>query len=92
MESDRKRRLINIMAEEFTAVEFNLYLDTHPEDEKALNEYNDTVERLNQLKMEYEKEYGPLTNFGYATSEYPWRWVEEPWPWEINFAEMKGEI
>jgi spore coat protein JB len=78
------------MAEEFTAVELNLFLDTHPDDERALNDYNETVERLKELKAAYENQFGPLTNFGYATSEYPWRWVDEPWPWQINFA-MKGE-
>lgn len=92
MANNRKSLLKKIMAEEFTAVELNLYLDTHPDDEKALNEFNDTVRKLNRLKQEYESEYGPLTNFGYATSNYPWKWVEEPWPWEINFAGTEGEV
>lgn len=86
MDRERKQLLMMIMAEEFTAVEFNLYLDTHPDDRKALDDYNQTVKRLAELKQQYEKKYGPLTNFGYVPSEYPWRWVEEPWPWEINFA------
>lgn len=91
MDGARKRMLMNIMAEEFTAVEFNLYLDTHPEDERALADYNHTVKKLNQLKCAYEEKYGPLTNFGFAESEFPWRWVEEPWPWEINFAGLGKE-
>lgn len=86
MDNDRKAMLINIMAEEFTAIEFNLYLDTHPDDMKALNDFNETVKKLRDLKAQYEKRYGPLTNFGFATSEYPWQWIDEPWPWEINFA------
>lgn len=86
----RKEMLIEIMALEFTAVEFNLYLDTHPRDERALEVYNETVEELNELKKAYEEAYGPLTNFGTTTSEYPWRWVEEPWPWQINFAERRN--
>lgn len=86
MDRNRKQLLVMIMAEEFTAVDLNLYLDTHPDDRKALNDYNETVSKLAELKQQYEKKYGPLTNFGYVSSEYPWRWVEEPWPWEINFA------
>lgn len=86
MDNDRKAMLINLMAEEFTAIEFNLYLDTHPDDKKALADYNETVKKLMDLKAQYEKKYGPLTNFGYATSECPWQWVDEPWPWQINFA------
>jgi spore coat protein JB len=87
MSKKRKHMLVNIMAHEFTAVEFNLYLDTHPRDERALRAYNKTVDKLHELKKEYEEHYGPLTNFGYSNSDYPWRWVEEPWPWEINFAD-----
>lgn len=86
MDNDRKAMLMNIMAEEFTAVEFNLYLNTHPDDKKALNDFNETVKKLADLKAQYEKKYGPLTNFGYSTSDYPWQWIDEPWPWQINFA------
>lgn len=77
---------MQIMAEEFTAVELNLFLDTHPDDRKALNDYNQTAARLAQLKVQYEQRYGPLTNFGESPSENAWRWVDEPWPWEMNFA------
>lgn len=91
MRNARKRMLIQIMALQFTAVELNLFLDTHPQDKRALCDYNKTVEDLNELKIEYENAFGPLTNFGYAPSEYPWRWVEEPWPWQINFAHQEGE-
>jgi spore coat protein JB len=87
---ERRQLLLQIMAEEFTAVELNLFLDTHPEDKKALHIYNETVERLQELKQRYEDRFGPLTNFGYAPSDFPWQWVNEPWPWEINFAKEKG--
>ena len=58
MDNDRKAMLMNIMAEEFTAIEFNLYLNTHPDDRKALNDFNETVKKLNDLKAQYEKRYG----------------------------------
>jgi len=90
MSTVRMQMLIDIMALEFTAVELNLFLDTHSGERRALDAYNATVEQLNELKREYEARFGPLTNFGYSDSDYPWRWVEEPWPWQINFAHMKG--
>ncbi len=89
MKNEQKEKLKKIMAEEFTAIEFNLYLDTHPHDKRALHDYNKTVKRLKHLKEKYEDEYGPLTNFGYSTSGYPWQWIEEPWPWEINFCKRE---
>ena len=84
--NNQKEMLKRIMAEQFTAVELNLYLDTHPHDKKALHFYNETVERLDCLKADYTDEFGPLTNFGFCPSRYPWQWIEEPWPWEINFC------
>lgn len=86
MDNERKQLLMQIMAEEFTAVELNLFLDTHPDDRKALNDYNEAVTRLAQLKVQYEQRYGPLTNFGESPGGNTWRWVDEPWPWEMNFA------
>ncbi|HMM22677.1 MAG TPA: spore coat protein CotJB [Selenomonadales bacterium] len=69
---------------EFVAVELNLYLDTHPCDEEAINDYNCAVEALRQLKKEYESQYGPLLNFGMGGfSRTPWQWAMGPWPWEI---------
>ena len=53
MRDKQKEMLKVIMAEEFTAVELNLYLDTHPHDKKALHFYNETVEKLDCLKEEY---------------------------------------
>ncbi|MCG0278865.1 MAG: spore coat protein CotJB [Thermanaeromonas sp.] len=85
MDYDRRKLLEQIMALEFTALEFNLYLDTHPQDMKALEEFNQAARKLAQLKQEYESRYGPLTNYGTTPSPGSWRWVEDPWPWEITF-------
>lgn len=69
---------------EFAAVELNLYLDNFPNHQKALMDYNMYTQQLIQLKKAYEMKYGPLTNFGTAPSQYPWAWINEPWPWEID--------
>lgn len=76
--------LLKIQELEFTAVDLNLYLDNHPMNKQALIDYNKITQQLNECKMAYEAKYGPLTNFGYAPSQYPWRWVAEPWPWEMD--------
>ena len=83
--SHQAQMLKEIMSFEFSAVELNLFLDTHPSDAKALAEYNQVCEVLKKLRYEYEKCYGPLTNFGNAPSQFPWRWIDEPWPWQIEY-------
>ncbi|GIM29509.1 spore coat protein CotJB [Clostridium polyendosporum] len=79
----KKKDMLNKIRElEFATVDLNLYLDTHPRCEKALTDYNCITEELIKLKKLYEQKYGPLTHFGYGTSDYPWQWIDEPWPWE----------
>jgi len=82
--NERARLLDEIRAIEFMTIELNLYLDTHPDDRKALNDYNSYTKQLMALKDEYQRLYGPLSNFGTAVSEYPWAWLNEPWPWELD--------
>lgn len=83
--SQQANMLKDIMSLEFTAVDLNLFLDTHPGDVKALSEYNCVTNELKTLKHAYEQCYGPLANFGSSPSQYPWRWTEEPWPWQIEY-------
>ncbi len=72
--------LMKIMEYKFSANDMALFLDTHPCDEKALKLHNEYVEKLNEYKRIYEKEYGPLTIYDEADS---WSdWVYEAWPWE----------
>ncbi|MBX6377203.1 MAG: spore coat protein CotJB [Clostridia bacterium] len=82
MEAERQRLLDQIRQWHFAAVELNLFLDTHPDEPQALDDYNEAVEQLMRLHREYERRYGPLTNHGGSPSRYPWQWIEEPWPWE----------
>lgn len=56
--------LMKVQEMQFVALELNLYLDTHPCDPDALNDFNCAVEMLKKYKQAYESEYGPLLNFG----------------------------
>lgn len=68
---------------QFVCVDLNLYVDTHPEDEAALLDFNCYSEKLQALIAEYESAYGPLVGFGH--SDYSeGSWVEQKWPW-VNF-------
>ena len=64
MKIDRERleMLKEIMAVDFSSIELNLYLDTHPMDQKALAIHNDYAIKLMKLKEEYQKKYAPLTH------------------------------
>lgn len=87
IERDRLEMLKEIMALDFSSIELNLYLDTHPMDMKALAIHNDYTMKLMKLKEEYEMKYDLLTHK--HVSDCPWKWISEPWPWEIDY-EMGG--
>ena len=77
---DLRREMIQeIRCLDFSIVELALYLDTHPEDEKALCLHRKYAKKLKELKDKYQKVYGLLT-INYPCNK--WRWLEEPWPWE----------
>ncbi|UXH44610.1 spore coat protein CotJB [Rossellomorea vietnamensis] len=75
--------LEELQAVDFVIVDPTLYLDTHPEDHEAISQYNMYVKTRKQIKKKFEKEFGPLTHFGYSYSNYPWDWKEAPWPWQV---------
>lgn len=81
MDEYRESMMKEIMSIDFTIVELNLYLNTHPFDQRALYLYNCAVQRSQMLRKQYEARYGPLTASS-SFSKYPWQWVKSPWPWE----------
>jgi spore coat protein JB len=84
MDIKQQRCMLKTIQElSFTAIDLNLYLDTHPGDPSALGHYNAISQQLACEKAVYEQIYGPLMAYGETPSQYPWRWVKGPWPWEI---------
>ena len=75
----RREMMQQIRAYEFSINELALYLDTHPEDQKALCLHRKYCKEAKELKDKYQRVYGPLT-INYPCNK--WRWLEEPWPWE----------
>lgn len=58
-----------------------LYLDTHPNDQEALNYFYYIKNMRQQAVNAYETQCGPLTVEGVMDANY-WTWVNDPWPWE----------
>ncbi len=75
--------LHRLQAADFVLVELTLYLDTHPDDMKAIEQFNQYAHFRAQLASEYERVYGPLLQYGHSYSRYPWDWRNSPWPWQV---------
>lgn len=75
----RDEMLDKIRALDFAVVDISEYLNTHPDDERAICLHKDYSKKLKDLKEKYQKVYGPLSIYFPCNK---WRWLEEPWPWE----------
>lgn len=76
--------LEELQAVDFVLVELTLYLDTHPADVNALQQFNQFAHARHALAGRYEKkEYGPLLQYGHSYTRSPWDWAKSPWPWQV---------
>ncbi|KIL42400.1 hypothetical protein SD70_00210 [Gordoniibacillus kamchatkensis] len=75
--------LRDLQAMDFVLVELTLYLDTHPHDMAALQQYNQFASARQHLSAQFEQEFGPLKHFGQGYTRAPWQWNETPWPWQV---------
>jgi spore coat protein JB len=66
----------------FVQGDLHLYLDTHPCDQDALNDYNCATQELERLNNEYTAEFGSLSADGFHGCT-EWNWIDSPWPWEM---------
>ena len=70
---------INVVS--FQVMDTMLFLDTHPSDEEALQNFRYYSELRNKAMMLYEEKFAPLT-IDTTNPDCYWNWVKEPWPWE----------
>lgn len=75
--------LSKLMALNFSLIDLNLYLDTHPCDKDTIKKFNELKREYEELKCEYELLYGTLTPGTISNTE--WTWIADPWPWEKMF-------
>jgi len=85
MDKTRLKMLKELMEAQFAVVELNLYLDTHPCDEKALHDFNVFAKRAQNIQKLYEAKYGPLSPQHPVKNADYWSYIDSPWPWEIEY-------
>jgi len=94
--SDRCRLLDTITKLDFMALDLQLYLNTNPSDQNAIEMYNSCIAGSQAAREKYEANYGPLTAFRSegATCDQTgqWAWNSGPWPWQAEFfTDMEGK-
>lgn len=89
---ERDEILNNLTVLDFMAVDLHLYLDTHPEDEEAIEKYNEIIRKADAVRYEYESKFGPLCSFRSMSDKNSFKWIDSPWPWQSSFNYNIGEV
>lgn len=80
--NDREKALRMVQMYKFTLVEANLFLDTHPDDQQALNYFKENKRLYEKVKQDFVSKYGPLQVSDVKDNADMWDWINGPWPWE----------
>ncbi len=80
---DKQTLKRKIHAYDFAIYEIVLFLDTHPENTKALEMLAKLRAERTQAITMYEKSYGSYeTTHSAVKLGKRWQWIDGPWPWE----------
>ena len=82
---ERKKLLEEIGKVDFIIVELNLYLDTHPFDQQALDKIRHFQKLKKELVKEYTHSYGPIMRDCMDDNACEWKWALQDWPWEGGY-------
>jgi spore coat protein JB len=66
----------------FAMDDIRLFLDTHPEDTRAIGLYNEYAAKYASLQQEYEDSYAGFNSYSSNNSNNEWLWNSYPMPWE----------
>ncbi|MCI5844964.1 MAG: spore coat protein CotJB [Oscillospiraceae bacterium] len=78
---EREMLLQSIQQCDFVLYELQLYLDTHPNCKRAMEQYRKHLEMKKKAEKMYTEKYGPIQAYQSDTTER-WNWTDAPWPWE----------
>ena len=85
----------NRFALPFAAWELRLYLDTHPDDERALAAYKKLCATIGGCSYPCVTPQGMMAAGTDSSSSCPcggrWNWIDDPWPWEADANYVESE-
>lgn len=83
--TEQERLMRQLSAYKFSAWEFHVFLDTHPNNCEAAKKLEETRKKIDELTAQYEAAYGPIAESSSKTSR--WAWITGPWPWETGMED-----
>lgn len=80
---NQKDMLRKVQEADFVLYDLNLFLDTHPDNQAALDFFSQYQKEYTEAVALYEMNFGPLVSYDTDTRQ-GWTWVQGPWPWEME--------
>lgn len=79
--TEREHLMKRVQMFDFILDELNLFLDTHPNNQNALDYFAQYQYLKNEAENQYQMKFGPLRAEDFTGVKY-FDWVKGPWPWE----------
>ena len=79
--TEQQNLMRRLMVQNFAIDDIKLFLDTHPDDKKALEYYQKYRHLHEQTLNDYVKQFGPISP-DQVENANRWTWIDTPWPWE----------
>jgi len=79
--TEQQNMMRRLQVQNFVLDDIRLYLDTHPDDQNALEYYQKYRHLRERTVAEYVERFGPINSLQ-VESDSRWTWVDGPWPWE----------
>ncbi|MCI8387419.1 MAG: hypothetical protein HFE63_03000 [Clostridiales bacterium] len=96
--ANNNARSLRMYSLPFAAWELRLYLDTHPDDTKALEAYKQICATVGGCNYACATEAGKSAAIGRDSGDCgcgcggsSWTWVDGPWPWEPEANIVESE-
>lgn len=80
MNKEQAKLLRKLMDVDFVIHETVLYLDGHPNNQKALDFYKKAITEQKEIYNQYTTQYGPIV--AENVRQDTWTWIDFPWPWQ----------
>jgi len=94
LHNNRDELLKQLTILDFMLVDLALFLNTHPQEREAIEEYNAVACEADRVRADFERLFGPLCSYRSKNPAPVWTWMDDPWPWskEGNFNLLEGEV
>lgn len=84
MDAEKEQLLLEIMQTGFYLDDLTLYLDTHEQDERAMERYREKQAALAEMKQQFAQRFYPLSRGELCGCQASGKfcWQQGPMPWE----------